>query len=218
MPDLQKYVHYVCGFVDFDMKTKEDIPSLMESFVKFCDSYSKLTNYYLIAHDETDVLHIHFIFYSLAQVQVMTYFNKMSDWFVDKYHLTRNREGISIAKCENINSHIKYIVHQDKNSIASGKKRYEFEDIISNVDVDTIEKMAQSKKGIVDAYYLRDVVLDSRNDFEIMVKLGLATFHRFANEIRYMKEERAYLLLEREEERKVLEKENTENILREVLW
>lgn len=202
MPNLNRFVHYACGFVDFEGKSADDIPQLMESFVKFCESYSKITNYYLIAHDETDCLHIHFVFYSLAQVQVMTYFNKLCDWFVYKYKLTRDSQGVSIEKCENINAHLKYIVHQDKTSITHQKKRYEIDDIVSNTDVDTIESLINSKKGVIDAYYLRDCVLDCIHDFDIMVKLGLPVYHRYYNEIRYMQENRAYLALQREEERK----------------
>ena len=208
MADLSRYVHYACGLVNFDIKTIDDKEELMNKFLLFCDSYNKIINYYLICHDETDVIHIHFVFYSISQVQLATYFNKMRDWFVYKHKLTRDEYGIQIEKCESINAHLRYFLHQDKDSIASNKKQYELSDIISNVDEDVIDTLIHSKKGQIDAYYLRDAVLDCHDDFELMIRLGLAVYHRYYREIETLRGMRSVLILQREEERKERIKED----------
>lgn len=201
MANLNSFVHYACGVVNYDIKKKEDKEELLKSFIGFIESYQKITDYYIICHDETEIIHIHFIFYSVSQVQLVTYFNKMRDWFVFKKKETRDEKGIQIEKCESINAHLKYVVHQDKKSIEENKKRYELDDIISNVDVEIMDTIINSRKGVIDAYYLRDCVLDSKNDFELMVKLGLNVYHRYSREIQTLKEERIYLKALRDEER-----------------
>lgn len=202
MADLTRFVHYACGLINFDEKSIDDLPQLMESFVKFCDSYSKITKYYLIAHTETNVLHIHFIFYSISQVQLMTYFNKMRSWFVPKF--TRDEYGINISKCESINAHLKYLIHQDKTSLEEGKKPYSVEDFVSNDEVEVIDTLIQSRKGAIDAYMLRNAVLDNIDDFSLMVALTLPVFHKYRYEIEILKSNRASLALDREKEKKEL--------------
>lgn len=202
MANLSSYVHYACGVVNYDTKSIADKEELLKHFVSFVDSYLKITNYYLICHDETDVLHIHFIFYSISQVQLSTYFNKMRDWFVYKYHDTRDEYGINISKCESINGHLKYCLHQDKESIALNKKQYDIGDFISNVDEDIIDTLIHSKKGQIDAYFLRDAILDCSDDFELMVRLGINVYHRYSREIQTLKEMRIRLMALREQERK----------------
>lgn len=201
MPNLSRYVHYACGFVDFEGKLEKDLPFLYESFIKFCDSYKKITKYYLIGHTETDCLHIHFVFYSQSQVQLMTYFNKMRSWFVEKYQVTRDGNGISIAKCESINSYLKYCTHTDKESKALNKKEYSIDDFVSNDDVEIIDSLIHSKKGTIDAYMLRDAVLDCPHEFDLMTKLGLNVYHRYRYEIKILQENRAFLQAEREKEK-----------------
>ena len=61
MPNLTNYVHYACGFVDFEGKNADDVPRLLADFVDFVESYNKISKYYLIAHTETDILHRLFI-------------------------------------------------------------------------------------------------------------------------------------------------------------
>lgn len=211
MPNLNKYVHYACGVINFDIKTHDDLSGLMDLFVKFVDSYNNISDYFLIAHDETNVPHIHFIFYSHKQVQVMTYYNKLRNWFVDKYHATRDEKGINIDKCESINAHLKYLVHRDKESIALNKKQYSSDDFVSNQDSEYIDNLIASKKGVIDAYLLRDAVLDTTSEFDLMVKLTLPVFHRYRDEIRIIRENRAFLKLQREEERRQSKIESIEN-------
>ena len=201
MADLSRYVYYACGLVNYDTKSVDDLPSLYAHLVEFAESYNRISKYYFIAHTETDILHIHFIFYLSSQTQLMTIFNKMRKVVVDKYLDTRNDEGINLAKCENFNSHMRYILHQDKKSVDEQKKRYEIEDIISNDDIDIIESIIKSVKGEIDAYYLRDCVLDCFDEFELMNKLGLKVYHKYRYEIQILKENRAMLMLQREKER-----------------
>lgn len=208
MADLSRFVHYACGFVDFENATKEDIPNLLGDFVNWCESYNKITKYYLVAHDDTNIIHIHFCLYSVSQVQLMTYLNKMRNYFVDKKKHCRSVEGISIEKCENINAMLLYFLHQDKKSIASGKKQYSLDDFVSNEELENIDTLIHSKKGVIDAYYLRDAVLDNINDFELMAFLGLNIFHRYRYEIEIIKENRSLLALQRQKEKdEKLEKE-----------
>ena len=166
MANLSSFVHYACGLINFDTKGADDLPLLLQEFVKFCESYNKISDYYLIGHDDTDVIHIHFIFFSYSQVQLMTYFNKLRNWFVPKF--TRDEYGLQIEKCKSLNAHLNYIIHQSKASIDDGKKPYSVEDLVSNLDIDVLESTLQSKKGSCDAYFLRDAVLDCLNDFELI--------------------------------------------------
>lgn len=200
MADLYRYVHYACGILDFDTKTIEDKSELLYAVNDFCEGYNKISKYYFILHDDADVIHIHFIFYSVSQVQLMTYFNKLRKHLVPKY--TRNEYGISIEKCEDFNAYLKYIVHQDAKSIKESKKQYSIEDIISNDSVELIDNYIHSKRGVIDAYYLRDCILDYPDDFDLMVKLGLSVFHKYWKEIDMLRSMRASLAMRREEEKK----------------
>lgn len=201
MADLNRFVYYACGSINYDTKSIDDIPSLIEHLVTAIDSYNRISKYYLIAHTETDLLHIHFIFYLSSQSRLLTIFNKLRDVLVYKYHDTRNDEGINIAKCESINAHLRYFLHLDEKSKKKGKKVYVLDDIVSNDDIDVIEGLINSRKGEIDAYYLRDCVLDCSDDFELMNKLGLKVYHKYRYEIQNMKEMRASLALKRDNER-----------------
>ena len=171
--DLNRFVHYACGFIDFQDSTKEQITELLGDFVNFCESYNKITNYYLLAHYDTDIIHIHYVFYSVSQVQLYTYFNKMRAYFKDKKHLVRGDGGIQVEKCENINAMLLYFLHQDKKSVLANKFKYDLDDFVSNDSLDNIDTMIHSKKGVIDAFFLRDAVLDTQDEFELMVRLGL---------------------------------------------
>lgn len=198
---LDRFVYYACGSVNYDLKTQDDISTLYEHFGKFIESYSKISKYYFIAHTETKTLHIHFVFYLSSQVRLMTLFNKMSDYLVFKYHDTRDSDGINIQKCDSINAYLRYMLHQDDSSKRENKKRYEIEDIISNDDIDIIETLIQSRKGDIDAYYLRDCVLDCSDEFELMNKLGLKVYHKYRYEILTLREMRVKLAYDRDKER-----------------
>lgn len=200
MADLCRYVHYALGVINFDIMTIDDKSELLFAFNDFCEGYNKISKYYFILHDDTDVVHIHFIFYSVSQVQLMTYFNKLRKHFVPKY--TRDEFGINIEKCEDFNAHLRYLVHQDNKSTQEGKKQYSIEDIISNDSVEMIDNFIHSKKGVIDAFYLRDCVLDYPDEFDLMVKLGLSVYHKYYKEIDLLKSMRASLCLRREQERK----------------
>lgn len=207
MPNLNRYVNYACGFIDFEGKKEDDVPFLLESCVRFCDSYNQITKYYLMAHTETDCLHIHFIFYSQKNVQLMTYFNKLRAWFVEKYKLVRDDQGISLEKCESINGHLRYLTHTDKASVQAGKKKYSIDDFITNDEIENIDTMIHSKKGTIDAYMLRDAVLDCPHEFDLMVRLGLPLYHRYRYEIQTIREARVYL----EEQRRIEQAEKRKN-------
>lgn len=200
MAQLDRFVYYACGSVNFDNITLHK-ETLLDLFVQFADSYSKISKYYFIAHDDTEVFHIHFIYYLSSQVRLMTIFNKMRDFFVSKNKLIRNEGGINLMKCESINAHLRYFLHIDDKSKKEGKKQYELEDIVSNDDIDIIEGLINSRKGEIDAYYLRDCVLDCANDFELMNKLGLKVFHKYRYEIDILKEMRISLVNMRNQER-----------------
>lgn len=199
MPNLNRYVTYACGFVDFEGKEEKDVPNLMEDFIRFCDSYNQITKYYLMAHTETDCLHIHFIFYSSKNVCLMTYFNKLRSWFIEKKKLVRDDQGISIAKCESINGHLRYLTHTDKASVDAHKKQYSIDDFVSNDEIENIDTMIHSRKGTIDAYMLRDAVLDCPHEFDLMVRLGLPIYHRYRYEIQTIRENRVFL----EEQRRI---------------
>lgn len=201
MADLDRFVYYACGSINYDIKCADDIPSLYQHIINAVEDYKRISKYYLIAHTETDTLHIHFIFYLNSQTRLMTIFNKLCDYVVYKYHDTRDTNGVNIMKCENINSHMRYILHQDNKSVQQGKQRYEIEDIVSNDDIDIIESIIKSVKGEIDAYYLRDCVLDCNTEFELMNKLGLKVYHKYRYEIQVLKENRMALMLQREQER-----------------
>lgn len=199
MGKLDRYVNYACGSINFDIKNHSDLNDIMIKFVDFCESYKQITNYYLIAHDDTDVPHIHFIFYCTQHVMLITLFNQMRKFFVPNY--TRDEYGINIMKCENINAHLKYFLHLDKESIAQNKKQFNLEDIVSNEDMQVIDNYIHSKKGQIDAYLLRDAVLDNIFEFDLMVKLTLPLYHRYRYEIQILKDERAHLEELRKKER-----------------
>lgn len=187
----------------------------MNHFVGFCESYKQITDYYLIAHYDSDIPHIHFLFYSKQHVQLMTYYNKLRKHFVPNW--TRDEYGITISNCESINAYLKYCLHQDKKSKEEGKQEYSLDDFVSSVDSNVIEGYIRSKKGTIDEYMLRDAVLDNMYDWDIIRAIGLANYHRYWREIEMMKQERAYLRQEREKERENRQNEINENIQQEFL-
>ena len=200
MPNLDRFVYYACGVLNFK-DTTSTADSLLDLCVQFSESYNKISKYYFIAHTDTDILHIHFIFYLSSQVRLMTIFNKMRDFYVSKTKSMIDEYGINIAKCESINAHLRYFLHKDESSKNECKKQYELEDIVSNDDIDIIEGLINSRKGEIDAYYLRDCVLDCKDDFELMNKLGLKVYHKYRYEIDILKDMRINLVRMREEER-----------------
>lgn len=195
---LDSFVYYAYGFVNFDNKALSDVPDLLVHFVKFATEYNRVDKYYFIAHTETDVLHIHFVLSMSSQTRLMTIFNKLYKALEND---VRDVNAITIDKAANFNFQISYILHRDKQSIASGKKQYDIEDIVTNDTITSIEGILSSKKGNCDAYFLRDAVLDSLNEFDLMVKLGLPVYHRYRFEIQRLQEMRAQLILMRNEEK-----------------
>lgn len=198
MADLNRFVYYACGCINYDTKTINDVPSLMDNLCSISSHYNRISKYYYIAHTETDTLHIHFIYYLSSQTRLLTLFNKLRE--VVKKDI-RDDGAINIMKCESINAHLRYFLHIDEKSKREGKKVYSIDDIVSNDDIDIIEGFINSRKGEVDAYYLRDCVLDCNDEFELMNKLGLKVYHKYRYEIKTLQENRVRLAQQRENER-----------------
>lgn len=203
MANLQSFVYYASGVINYDEKLKDDESKsiLIQHLMQFVDNYNRIGNYYFIVHDDTDILHIHFAFVLSSQTRLETIFNKLADVIVYKYKDTRDTFGINIEKCSNLNAYLRYMLHIDEASIKQNKKKFDIENIITNDSVNSIEGIINSKKGNIDAYYLRNAVLDSSSDFDLMVKLGLQVYHKYRYEIDLLKQQRISLLLEREKEK-----------------
>lgn len=193
------FVYYACGILSFD-KHELSSDTLLDLCAQFGESYNRIGKYYFIWHDDAETHHIHFVFYLNAQCRLLTIFNKLREFFVNKNKVIRKDEGISLEKCVSINAYLRYMLHVDGDSQSQHKKVYSIDDIVSNDELSNIETLINSKKGEVDAYYLRNVVLDSSDDFQIMVKLGLKLYHRYRYEIEIIKDNRITLKAQREQE------------------
>lgn len=189
-------VHYTCGSINFRDYTSNDKEMLLRKLIDFAESYDKITNYYFIAHTETDTFHIHIAFYTFTQVMPSTIINKIADY------MKLDSVAINCKKCNSLNAYLKYMLHKDKESIKLGKKQYDLEDIITSDTLASVNSMINMKKGGLDPWYLLEIVLNSHSDFEIQCKIGLSAFRTNYRIITDYKENRISYALMLEEQKK----------------
>lgn len=105
---------------------RDDIPQLRARFQDVLVHNKAIMEYYFIPHTETDILHIHFAFVLKVQTQLSVMLNYLAN------NLVVDPLAISITRMDSLCGALRYFLHQDKESIALGKKMYDKADMIHN--------------------------------------------------------------------------------------
>ena len=71
MPNLDRFVYYASGVINYDSKNIDDSPRLIEHLISVFSSYNRVDKYYMILHNDTDILHIHYIVSFTAQTRII---------------------------------------------------------------------------------------------------------------------------------------------------
>ena len=136
---LDDRVTSICGSITFKDYNRNDIPVLEERFYNLINDYHKIKEYYFIFHDETDMLHMHYMFFLTGQQYVSAILNKICDQMIVE------PVAVNYERLISRNAFLRYIIHVDKESIKLGKKQYDYLYIRSNVHSGLIKCLIDSK-------------------------------------------------------------------------
>lgn len=165
------------GSINFRDFTKDDLPSLVEDLENKLKVLSFVDSYYLIAHDETDTPHIHYVIELTCQKRLKTLLN-------DFEKMGYSRESVNIDKLGFLNASIKYFLHIDDDSVEEGKKLYSISQIVSNMSEYYLSLLITQDDDEINVDKLITICLDcDGNKVKIMRVLGLKTYHKWRNEI-----------------------------------
>lgn len=174
---LESRVVACCGSVNFIDMPKNLLPSLVENMENKFKGCNWIENYYLIGHNETDTLHIHYILELSGQKRLKTLLNDFEKF---GYH----RNAVNIDKLGFLSAHLRYFLHLDEESIKENKKIYHIEDIVSSMPYEYISDMISLEDDKMTTERLIQICVDSGgNLISIMKRLGLEKFHKWRNEI-----------------------------------
>ena len=93
-----------CGSINFKEFTHKELPSILKTFVDNVEKCLFVENYYVIAHDDSDTPHIHYVLELNSQKRLKTLLN-------DFEKLGYNRNSVNIDKLGFLNSSLKYMLH-----------------------------------------------------------------------------------------------------------
>ena len=173
------------GSINYKESNVEDMKHTIIQLSNFFDNYIPCEDYYLIIHDDTDTLHIHYLIKLNKQVRLSTIINCLSD------SLCINPLAINIDKCRGFNNCLRYMLHIDESSKIENKKIFSTSDIISNRDKNYIDTLIQcdDEEDISWESLIRAVVRYSKTS-DLIKHLGLKVYHKYRFEIRDLLEEK----------------------------
>lgn len=165
----------VLSYKDLDKSCFIDIEDTKDLIKKAFDSNSSIDEYYIIYHHDAEISHFHYCLVLKRQVRLKTMLNYIADT------LKINPLAVSIDKCNNVSSMIRYFLHIDSEE----KFKYKIEDIESNMSLDIIKNYIDSDDDSLSFRRLCQIC-DGSNEIDVMATLGLKLFHKYRYEIKLL--------------------------------
>lgn len=198
---MESRVIAIFGSINFSESTHSDLPQILKSFVDKVESCLFVENYYVIAHDDTNTPHIHYILELSTQKRLKTLLN-------DFEKLGYNRNAVNIGKLGVLCESLRYMLHMTEESINDGKKKYLIDNLVSNMPIEYIENCLASEDDNFNVDRLIAICLEcDGNKVSIMRKLGLSIYHKYRFEINDILNYEMTLRFARDKERDRREKE-----------
>lgn len=114
--------------IDFKDCSSMDQSRLSEKLYDYLEHDLYVKEFYYIFHDDTDIFHIHVVLMFTKQQYLKAWINKLSDLFqISEF-------AVQIQVLKHRNAMLRYIIHQSPQSIEDGKKAYDVNDIVSNIN------------------------------------------------------------------------------------
>lgn len=184
------------GSINFKEYPHSELPKLICELENHLLNLPFVENYYLIAHNETDTPHIHFVIEFTGQKRLKTILN-------DFERLGYNKKSVNVDKLGFLNATLKYFLHIDEKSIEEGKKIYPMSSIVTNMSEEFIADYIHLEDDNLNTDRLIQICLEcDGNQVAIMRRLGLSVFHKWRNEILVILNYEYGLRTARENERK----------------
>lgn len=157
----------------------------IDVFQKFLKSVDNISDYFLIAHDDTNTFHIHYLIKLRRQTRLSTIINMLADG------LTINTLAINIDKCRGFNQCLRYMIHIDSASKIENKKVYNVVDIVSNHNIDDITSLLQcDDENDISWESLIKGVIRFNKVSDLIKYFGLKNYHKYRFEIRDLLDEK----------------------------
>lgn len=175
----------ISAFGSINLNGVENSAIFMKLLANFFEDYAVCEEYYLIEHNETETLHIHYLIRLNKQVRLSTLINLISDG------MNINPLAINIDKCRGFNQCLRYMLHIDDSSKLENKKVYQVSDIVSSSDEKNIINLIQSDDDLDLSWELliKAVIKYSRTS-DLIKYLGLKNYHKYRFEIKDLIEEK----------------------------
>lgn len=182
-----------CGSINFkELNNCENLDIKVKLLYHILECNPLIDTFYLIGHGETETKHLHYIICYKNQIRGQTVLNYLAE------AMEVNPLAVNIQKLAFIGSHLRYIIHQDPDSIKLGKKRYEITDIQSNDNKEIIEGYISSKSDDLTYDFLRRLVIAYPHEYQIMERLELKLYHKYRAEIKTLLDSRSMLMVDEE--------------------
>lgn len=182
---LDRKVSRVCGVLNLSKdSTYDEMVSFREKFIVGMENYDYCLNYFVILHDDSDTLHLHYIVLLQKPRRVINTLNDIAQI------MGIEQNQVSIDVLSNLNAQLRYFVHLNED-----KKQYPVTDIKSNLSLPQVSELINNTSQAVplSSIQLITYVLLYPHEADLMVVLGLDTYHKYRSEIKMLYEQSMYL-------------------------
>lgn len=178
---LDKRVMSICGTIYLWSMDRFELHSKL---LEFCKTSDYITHYYFIFHDdEENQLHFHYILRCNRSIRLSTMLNNL------EVGLGIDRNQISVEVLRNLNYYLRYFLHVEEED----KKQYFISAIVSDESTALLESYINTDDFEITTERLIAYIVNSNTIDELMIRMGLKSFHKYRYEIKELWETRGSL-------------------------